>query len=172
MLNEACIRYSGYLYESGFGGVRSETLGAKSVEHVVNHAAMFRNSGAVGAVDPLQDPPGRAHRMIRYPDTITRIRTGQGSWDATGRWTPGPAAETTLAASVQPLRLSDDPTEAGDQYRDRLRVFTPWRADVPLLAAIEGGNGDKVRHGGVVFKVTETSAWPDSHVEAELLREP
>ena len=51
-------------------------------------------------------------------------------------------------------------------------MFTPWRADVPLLAAIEGGNGDKVRHDGVVFKVTETSAWPDSHVEAELLREP
>ena len=48
LLNESVIRYAGYLHESGFGGVRSETLGAKSVERVVNHAAMFRNSGAAG----------------------------------------------------------------------------------------------------------------------------
>ena len=48
--------------------------------------------------------------MTRYPDIITRIRTGQGSRDASGRWTPGPAVETPLRASVQPLGLSDDPT--------------------------------------------------------------
>ena len=110
--------------------------------------------------------------MTRYPDTIVRLRAAGGSRDAAGRWTPGEVTETTLGASVQPLGLSDDPTEAGDQYRDRLRVFTPWRADVPLQAAIDDGDGDRVRYDGAVFKVTETEAWPGSHVQAELLREP
>ena len=111
--------------------------------------------------------------MRRYPDTITRIRTGLGSRDGTGRWTPGPAVETTLTASVQPLGLSDDPGVGGAQHSDRMRVFTPWRADVPLLAAIEQGDGDRVRLAdGRVFTVTDTEAWPGSHVRAELLREP
>ena len=46
MLNEAVVRFAGYLNQSDFGGVRSETLGPMSVEYVVNHAAAFRNSGA------------------------------------------------------------------------------------------------------------------------------
>ena len=74
---------------------------------------------------------------------------------------------------MQPLGLSDDPTAGGDQYRDRMRVFAPWRSDVPLAAAIEEGEGDRVRlTDGREFKVIETEAWPGSHVQAELLREP
>ena len=46
LLNEAVIRFGGYLAQSDFGGVRSETLGSMSVEYVVNHAAAFRNCGA------------------------------------------------------------------------------------------------------------------------------
>ena len=46
LLNEAVIRFAGYLVQSDWGGIRSETLGPKSVEYVVNHAAAFRNSGA------------------------------------------------------------------------------------------------------------------------------
>ena len=46
LLNEAVIRFAGYLAQSDFGGVRSETIGPMSVEHVVNHSAAFRNSGA------------------------------------------------------------------------------------------------------------------------------
>lgn len=46
--NEAVIRFSGYLAlsENFFGTVRSESLGPRSAEHVTNHAAAFRNSGA------------------------------------------------------------------------------------------------------------------------------
>lgn len=46
LLNEAVVRCAGYLAQSDFGGVRSETIGPRSVEYVVNHAALWRNSGA------------------------------------------------------------------------------------------------------------------------------
>ena len=46
LLNEACIRFGGYLLSSGYGAVRSESLGPQSFELVTNHAAAFRNSGA------------------------------------------------------------------------------------------------------------------------------
>ena len=46
MLNEAVYRYGGYLGQSDYGETRTETLGPLSIEHVVNHAAAFRNSGA------------------------------------------------------------------------------------------------------------------------------
>ena len=44
--DEATIRFAGYLAQSDYGTVRSETLGPMTVERVVNHAAAFRNSGA------------------------------------------------------------------------------------------------------------------------------
>ena len=141
-------------------------------------------------------------------EPVTRLRGAPGSRDGTGRWTPGAVTETTLYASVQPLGLEDDPTEGGDQYRDRLRAFVPylertaqtvdvlgwggdallWGGDAltwvgsgglaeadtaPLVAAVDGGGGDRVRLAdGRIFKVTMTEAWPGSHVQAELLREP
>lgn len=43
---EAAIRAGGYLLGSDYGAVRSETVGPRSVEYVVNHAAYWRNSGA------------------------------------------------------------------------------------------------------------------------------
>lgn len=46
LLNEACIRFCGYLGQSGYGAVRSETVGPMSVEYQMNHSAAFRNSGA------------------------------------------------------------------------------------------------------------------------------
>ena len=46
MLNEAVIRFAGYLAQSDWGAVRTETLGPMSIENVVNHAAAFRNCGA------------------------------------------------------------------------------------------------------------------------------
>ena len=46
LLNEAVVRLGGYLAQSDFGGVRSETTGPVSVEYNLNHAAAFRNSGA------------------------------------------------------------------------------------------------------------------------------
>ena len=46
--NEAAIRFAGYLGSgpSGFGAVKQTTVGPLTVEVPVNHAAMFRNSGA------------------------------------------------------------------------------------------------------------------------------
>ena len=45
-LNEAVIRFAGYLMASDFGAVRAESLGPQSAEYVVNHSPAFRNSGA------------------------------------------------------------------------------------------------------------------------------
>ena len=44
--NEAVIRFGGYLGQSDYGTIRTETIGPRSVEYHLNHAAMFRNSGA------------------------------------------------------------------------------------------------------------------------------
>ena len=44
--NEAIIRYTGYLSQAGFGAIATEDIGPLKIEHVTNHAAAFRNSGA------------------------------------------------------------------------------------------------------------------------------
>ena len=44
--NESVLRFAGYLLGSDYGAVRKEGIGPRDVEYVVNHAAMFRNSGA------------------------------------------------------------------------------------------------------------------------------
>ena len=46
--NEAVIRYVGYLSGSDYGGVKSESVGPRSVEYTPpsNNGAAFRNSGA------------------------------------------------------------------------------------------------------------------------------
>ena len=46
LANEATIRFAGYLAQSDYGTIRTESIGPMSVEYVTNHAAMFRNSGA------------------------------------------------------------------------------------------------------------------------------
>lgn len=46
LLNEAVIRFAGYLGQSDYGTIRREELGPKAVEYQMNHAAAFRNSGA------------------------------------------------------------------------------------------------------------------------------
>ena len=47
---EAAIRFAGYLTGSDYGGVKSESIGPRSVEYSPpsTHAAMFRNCGAAG----------------------------------------------------------------------------------------------------------------------------
>ena len=44
--DEATIRFGGYLLGSGYGEMRSQSLGEKNLEFTVNHAAAFRNCGA------------------------------------------------------------------------------------------------------------------------------
>ena len=49
MANEGVVRLVGYMVgseSSGYGARRSGEVGPLKVENVVNHAAMFRNSGA------------------------------------------------------------------------------------------------------------------------------
>ena len=46
LLDEAVIRFGGYLLGSDYGTVRKETDGPFDTEHVTNHAPAFRNSGA------------------------------------------------------------------------------------------------------------------------------
>ena len=50
--NSAAIRFAAYLLTSEAGTIQSETLGPKSVAYVVNHADMFRRSGAAGLLSP------------------------------------------------------------------------------------------------------------------------
>lgn len=50
--NEAVARYAGYLAQSDFGPIRSESIGPRSVEYITNHAAAFRNCGAAGLLSP------------------------------------------------------------------------------------------------------------------------
>ena len=53
--DEATIRLAGYLAGSDFGGIASEQGGPGGharIEHVTNHAAAFRNSGAKGLLSP------------------------------------------------------------------------------------------------------------------------
>ena len=45
--NEAVIRFAGYLDQAGtYGAVASSAVGPLTASYVVNHAPMFRNSGA------------------------------------------------------------------------------------------------------------------------------
>lgn len=44
--NEAVVRFAGYLGQADYGTVRDESIGPMSVTYPLNHAAMFRNSGA------------------------------------------------------------------------------------------------------------------------------
>ena len=46
ILNEAVVRLGGYLAQSDYGGIREESVGQRSVSYQMNHAMMFRNSGA------------------------------------------------------------------------------------------------------------------------------
>ena len=47
MANEGVIRLAGYMAStSHYGAIRSSEVGPLKVENVVNHAMMFRNSGA------------------------------------------------------------------------------------------------------------------------------
>ena len=56
--NEAVIRLAGYLAQSDYGGISEETVGPMSVKWPVNHAAMFRNSGAAGLLAAWAGTPG------------------------------------------------------------------------------------------------------------------
>lgn len=50
---ESVVRMVGYMGQSDFGGVASETtVGSQAVTWTVNHAGMFRNCGAAALLSP------------------------------------------------------------------------------------------------------------------------
>ena len=50
--NEAALRMVGYLSQSDFGGIRSETEGPLRQDFVVHHGPAFRRCGAKGLLSP------------------------------------------------------------------------------------------------------------------------
>ena len=50
--NEAMIRFSGYLQQSDYGGIRIETIGPQDTEWITNHANAWRTSGAGALLAP------------------------------------------------------------------------------------------------------------------------
>ena len=54
ILNEAVIRFGGYLAQSDYGGVQSEGVGPLTVTYTTNHANMFRTSGAMALLSPYK----------------------------------------------------------------------------------------------------------------------
>ena len=73
--NEAVIRLAGYLAGSDYGGISEETVGPMTVKRPVNHAAMFRNSGAAGLLAPW-----RTHRAGSAVDTDEATGSGHIEW--------------------------------------------------------------------------------------------
>ena len=43
--NEAVIRIGGYLAQSDYGTIRSESIGPRSVSYALNHSSLLRTSG-------------------------------------------------------------------------------------------------------------------------------
>ena len=85
MLNEAVVRFGGYLLASDFGGVRTETLGPMSVEYQLNHAAAFRNSGAALLLTRYKVRRGRSCRLMglfRRSEPEVETREAQPFTDA------------------------------------------------------------------------------------------
>ena len=64
--DEATIRVAGYLSQSDFGGIRREEEGPRNVEYALNHAGMFRQSGAKGLLAPWKTR--RAGAINGVPD--------------------------------------------------------------------------------------------------------
>ena len=56
MKNEAVIRFAGYLTGSDYGGVKSESIGPRSVEYTspTTNASAFRSSGAAALLSPYK----------------------------------------------------------------------------------------------------------------------
>ena len=54
--DEAILRFVGYLAQSDFGGVKSETIGPRSVEYSApsTNASAFRSSGAAALLTPYR----------------------------------------------------------------------------------------------------------------------
>ena len=104
----------------------------------------------------------------RFQNTITRLRSGPGSY-VNGEWVPGTETEVELRAAVQPLALEDADFVGGAQLQERLKVYLPASSG-DLRAAFDDAPADQVVYKGKVYTVEESRTWP-KHTRATLLRE-
>ena len=104
----------------------------------------------------------------RFPDTITRRRSGSGSY-VNGEWVPGTETQAELRPAVQPLALEDADFAGGAQLQERLKVYLP-ASEGELRAAVDDAPADVVVYGGKVYVVEESRTWP-KFTRAMLLRE-
>ena len=105
----------------------------------------------------------------RFPDIITRRRTGAATTNAFGEFVPGAVTESDLRASVQPMTLEDADFAGGVSVSHRLSVYVP--APGALAAAFEDAQADNVVVDGLEYVVEESQSWRGSHTRAVLLRE-
>ena len=105
----------------------------------------------------------------RFPDTITRRRTGAATTNAFGEYVPGMTVETEFRANVQPLGVEDSDLVGGTQLSDRRVVYIPKRD--ALVAAFDDREADRVLVDGLDFVVTDSWTWR-THTKAHVLREP
>ena len=126
-----------------------------------------------GAALPLEGPARGCSVSVelsfrRFPDTITRRRSGAGSY-VNGEWVLGSETEVDLRAAVQPLALEDADFAGGAQLQERLKVYLP-ASEGELRAAADDAPADVVVYGGKVYVVEESRTWP-KFTRAMLLRE-
>ena len=121
----------------------------------------------------MEGPPGGGDQVRlgrrRFPDTVTRRRTGPDTVNDFGEHVPGTVTETALRASVQPMSLEDADFAGGVSVSHRLSVHVP--APGALAAAFEDRGADAVVVDGLEYVVEESQSWRGSHTRAVLLRE-
>ena len=104
----------------------------------------------------------------RFPERITRRRQGTATFNLYGEPESGAMVETVLAASVQPLKLSDADIAGGVSLVERLQVYV--RESDALTAAFEDRQADTVVVDGKSYVVEESRSWPGRHCRATILR--
>ena len=105
----------------------------------------------------------------RFPDTIARLRETPAVRNAAGEHVQGVVTETELAASVQPIALTDADIAGGVSLVDRFKIYVPQAG--ALLAAVDDSVADRVMIDGREFVVEESRSWPGSHCRATILRQ-
>lgn len=104
---------------------------------------------------------------------ITLRRFAAGSRGTTGRYTKGPATDTTILASVQPVPREVMATlEEGDRRRQPKMLFT--RTEIKVGSQFTSVTADHVIIKGVEYELRQAGEWdsasPRPHFEAIALR--
>lgn len=106
----------------------------------------------------------------RFPDTVTRRRTGADTVNDYGEVEPGPVTETELRASVQPISTEDLDVVDGSRLIERLTIYVP-EAGALRAARDDTGTADAVVVDGTEYVIERSSSWRGHHTKAIALRE-